>query len=59
MSATDEFSFATLDSIHKLFASRPSDRQRQIFQRLNQAHPILDSDTFLGWRLDSGSKGVR
>jgi hypothetical protein len=58
MPATREFFFATWDSIYRLFASRPASQQ-QSFQRLNQAHPNLNSGPILGWRLDSGGKEVR
>ncbi len=59
MPLSDEFSLASPHPIYRLFAFRRTHKQHQILQRLNEAHPKLNSDTFLGWRLDSGSKGVR
>jgi hypothetical protein len=59
MKLRDEFSFASAAHVYRLFASPQTSNQPQIFQRLNEPHPNLNSKTFLGWRLESGSKGVR
>jgi hypothetical protein len=59
MRLTDQYFFARAESIHRLFVADFTDQQPQIYQRLNQAHPNLNSDSFLGWRLGWGSKGVR
>jgi hypothetical protein len=51
MRLKDEFSFAPAEQIHRIRTSPQTSNQSQTLHRLNEAHPDLDFDPFLAWRL--------
>jgi hypothetical protein len=51
MSLKSEFSFAPADQIHRILASPQTSNQLRTLHSLNEAHPDLDFDPFLAWRL--------
>jgi len=51
MRLKDEFSFAPAEQIHRILASPQTTNQSQTLHRLNEAHPDLNLDPFLAWRL--------
>jgi hypothetical protein len=51
MRLKDEFSFALGEQIHRIVASTQRSNQSRTLHHLNEAHPDLDLDPFLAWRL--------
>jgi hypothetical protein len=51
MSLKSEFSFAPADQIHRILASPQMSNQSRTLHSLNEAHPDLNFDPFLAWRL--------
>jgi hypothetical protein len=51
MRLEDEFYFAPAEQIHRILASPQTSDQSQTLHRLNKAHPDLNLDPFLAWRL--------
>jgi hypothetical protein len=51
MKLRHEFSFAPAEQIHRIQASPQPSNQSQTLHRLNEAHPDLNFDPFLAWRL--------
>jgi hypothetical protein len=47
----DEFSFAPAEQIHRIVASTQRSNQSRTLHSLDEAHPDLDFDPFLAWRL--------
>jgi hypothetical protein len=46
-----EFSFAPAEQIHRILASPQRSNESQTLHYLNEAHPDLNFDPFLAWRL--------
>jgi hypothetical protein len=51
MRLKDEFSFAPAQQIHRIVASTQRSNQSRTLHSLNEAHPDLNPDPFLAWRL--------
>ena len=51
MRLNDEFYFALAERIHTILISPQTSNQPQTLQRLNKAHPDLNLDPLLAWRL--------
>jgi hypothetical protein len=51
MRLKDEFSFAPGEQIHRILASTQRSNQSRTLHDLNEAHPDLELDPFLAWRL--------
>jgi hypothetical protein len=47
----DEFYFAPAEQIHRILASPQTSNQLRTLHSLNEAHPDLNFDPFLAWRL--------
>jgi len=58
MRMKNEFSFAPAEQIHRILASPRTSNQSQTLHRLNEAHPDLNFDPFLAWRLWSAGTRV-
>jgi hypothetical protein len=51
MRVKDEFSFAPAEQIYRIVASTQRSNQSRTLNSLNEAHPDLNFDPFLAWRL--------
>jgi hypothetical protein len=51
MRSKDEFYFAPAERIHRILASPQTSNQSQTLQRLNEAHPYLNFNSFLALRV--------
>jgi hypothetical protein len=58
MRLKDEFCFAPAGQIYRIVASPQTSSQSQTLHNLNEAHPDLNFDPFLAWRLRFDGTGV-
>jgi hypothetical protein len=58
MRSKDEFYFALSEHIHRILTSPQTSNQSQTLHRLKEAHPDLNFDPFLSWRLRFDGTGV-
>jgi hypothetical protein len=59
MKINREFSFASVERIHRVSPSPRASDQPQISDCLNGAHPNLSFDSLLEWRWRPEGEGVR